>query len=82
MKVDRLVFYVKMVVIPAAFFAAFGLVLTGAFVIALGKPMAKLGGLGLLLVGIAISAVALWFSLGRPPEWFAPGENTDYDPRR
>ena len=71
-----------MIVLPAAFFLSFGLVISGSFAVAMGKPMVKLGGLGLLLAGIGIAAVAMWISLGRPSEWFAPGENTDYDPRR
>ncbi len=80
--VDRVVFIAKLIILPAAYFGAFGAIIFGSFYIAFGRPMTKLGGLGLILVGIAVSGVALWVTFGRPAAWFPPGENTDYDPRR
>ena len=73
---------VKWVFVAIDFGIAISTVVWGALYISFGKPWVKVGGLGLLLVGVVLWAVGLWVATGRPRHWFAPGENTDFDPRR
>ncbi len=79
---ERVEFWAKMIVLPIAFLAAAGGVVWGAVYLSIGDPGQKLWGLVVLAASLGTWMVGLWLAFGRPAHWFAPGENTDFDPRR
>ncbi len=79
---ERIGFWAKLVVLPFAFLGAAGGVIWGAVYISIGIPGQKLRGLIVLAVSLGVWMVGLWLAFGRPAHWFAPGENTEFDPRR
>lgn len=72
----------KIVFLPPLLLATAAFILYGAFIIVLERPLMRLVGLGMVLGGIAVWSVGLWLAFGTPRDWFEPGRNTSYDPRR
>ena len=72
----------KWLFVLADFGVAIATIVWGAAYISFGAPWVKLGGLGLLGIGLVLWGFGLWVATGRPRHWFEPGRNTDFDPRR
>lgn len=79
---DSVVTTTKWVFLSVLFIAAIPVITYAAVWLVIGGPLTKLGGLGFLVLGFGMWTFGLWMALGRPPHWFEPGRNTDFDPRR
>ncbi len=79
---DRVELVARIIIVPGIFLAASAGVVYGALFLALGEPLRRLAGLALLLGSLGGFMVGLWWAFGRPKHWFAPGENTEFNPRR
>jgi hypothetical protein len=79
---ERVEFGARVVLVPVIFLAATSGVVYGAVFLALGRAMERLLGFGLLMAALAGFMFGLWWAFGRPKHWFAPGENTEFNPRR
>lgn len=79
---ERVGFVLKVALLPFAFVAAAVAVTYGSFGIVFSPKFEKLYGVLLIAVGVTLFTVSTWLALGRPKYWFAPGENSDFDPRR
>ena len=80
---DNVVTTVRWIVTAILFIGGIPVMGYGAAWVMLGdSAQTRLTGLALLVLGFVMWPLAMWLSLGRPRDWFEPGRNTDYDPRR
>lgn len=79
---DNVVVTVRWIFTAALFIGGIPVMGYGAAWLMLGDPGQRFAGLVLLAIGLVMWPLAMWLSLGRPRDWFEPGGNTDFDPRR
>jgi hypothetical protein len=80
---DNFVVTVRWIFTAVLFIAAIPVVVYAAAWLVLGQSaLTRIGGVVFLILGFLMWPFAFWLALGRPKDWFQPGRNTDFDPRR
>lgn len=75
-------FVARVIIVPIVFIAASAGIFYGALMVVFSAPLGKLLGLAVLAAALLGYMFGLWWAFGRPKHWFAPGDNTEFNPYR